>query len=60
MLVLIPMLMLQASVDFFVLSFVSLCAYANVASEDHALSSSGNVVLLHLKLDWRLSVPVAL
>ena len=50
-LILMSMLMSHASVDFFVLSFVSLCAYANVASEDHALSSSGNFVLLRLKLD---------
>ena len=50
-LMLMSMLMSQASVDFFVLSFVLPCAHANVASEDQALSSFGNVVLLRLKLN---------
>ena len=59
-LMLMSMLMSQASVDFFVLSFVLPCAHANVASEDQALSSFGNVVLFRLKFNSRLSVAVAL
>ena len=39
-LMLMSMLMLHASVDFFVLSFVLPCAYAYVASENQALVTS--------------------
>ena len=38
---LMSMFMLQVSVDFFVLSFVLLCAYAYVASEDQTFPYDG-------------------